>query len=221
MHNFRVENWRLLITLPVVVVLVGGIAGLKRSKGRDLAQLPDRPSAKTVIVAGVGETARPPRGPRASTTVLDVEVIAIATEDAREVRLSVPGGADHTTIILPDSAGRITELRIGPWVSFGVAVVVEATNEETKETSYHWATANVIAREKRVGRPTGAQFLKSKVNYDMGCLINPESDSIYMVLSRHQRASGGQSVSGYVFIHNCPVGTTSGSVIPFEASQRW
>ena len=106
-------------------------------------------------------------------------------------------------------------------MNIGIAVGVEATNEATGEISYRWSTAWVSPTTKRVGNPTGAEFLKSKVNFDMGSLINSSGDSIYMVLSRHQRIDRGQTVDGYVFIHNCPIGISKGSVIPFESTQRW
>ncbi len=222
MRFLHVTTRRRMMVLPVVVaVLWGGIAGRKWVNGHESGQSPtDRTTRDTAIFAEEGAKARRTRDPHASVAVGDLEVLATTTGDAREVRLSVSGGDGNATMTLPESAGRITELRMCPWMNVGVAVAVEATNEVTKDVSYHWATAWVDRKARRVGDPTGAEFLRSKINYDMGSLINPGSDSIYTVLSRYQRNNPGQGVDGYVFIHGCPVGPSRGSVIPFEASQR-
>jgi hypothetical protein len=36
-----------------------------------------------------------------------------------------------------------------------------------------------------------------------------------------EATSDEKTVDGYVFIHNCPIGHSKGSVIRFDAAQKW
>jgi hypothetical protein len=100
--------------------------------------------------------------------------------------------------------------------------VAEVTDEERTERCYYWATAAwVFPSRKVVSHVAGAEFLHTGDDYDLGSLINSESDSLYMVLSRHRRFPFGQTVEGYVFIHTCPIGHSKGSVIRFDATEKW
>ena len=163
------------------------------------------------------------RGPSASATIGDqeaIEVLATPTADGREVRVSVVGDVGGGTIRLPGSGGRVTELRLGAWMRRGVAVVAEVTDEATGDVSYYWRTALLDRKHRWTASPAGVEFLKSKIDYDLGSVVNTDEDTIYMVLSRHQRNMTGQAVGGYVFIHVCPTGSTKGQLFPFEASEK-
>jgi hypothetical protein len=160
-------------------------------------------------------------GPRDSTKVDDAYVTMTASDDRRQARVLFGDGTSQPLVDVPKGAGRITELQICTWLSRGVAVVAEVTNDEKKERSYHWATAWVNPWQKVVRPSGGAEFLRTSDDYDLGSLVNSESDSIYMVLSRHRRMPFEETVDGYVFINNCPIAHSKGSVARFDATQKW
>ena len=159
-------------------------------------------------------------GPQASTRNDDGIVTVTTSDDGRQARIAFDDGTSHALIEVEKGAGRITELRICKWLSIGVAVVAEVTSAQRQERSYYWATAWVSPSRRIVSNVAGAEFLRTNDDHDLGSLVNSESDSLYMVLSRHRRLPSGQRVEGYVFIHNCPIGHSRGSVIPFEQTQR-
>jgi hypothetical protein len=160
-------------------------------------------------------------GPQASTKVDGGHVTVTASEDGRQAQILFGDGSSRTLIDVAKGAGRITELQICTWVHSGVAVVAEVTSEERKERSYYWATCWANPWRGMISNVAGAEFLRTSDDHDLGSLINSESDTIYMVLSRHRRFDFGQTVEGYVFIHNCPIGHSKGSVIRFDATQKW
>jgi hypothetical protein len=204
-----------LTVLAIAVLVIGtNIATSFVVRARQKDDLPWRLHVRKPGMSGA-------LGPQASTTIDDVSVTVTTSEDGRQARLSFGEGTSRTLIDVAQGAGRITELQVCTWLRNGVAVVAEVTTEERKERSYYWATTWVNPWQKVVSNVAGAEFLRTSDDYDLGSLINSESDSIYMVLSRHRRFPYRQTVEGYVFIHNCPIGHSKGNVIRFDATEKW
>ena len=211
-------TWIIAPGAVIAVFMIGLSFALEDGRNRPVMRDP-----------GLAPPERAPRStqrPRASATLGDqevIEVLATPTADGRGVRVSVVGDEGGGTIRLPGSGGRVTELRIAPWVRHGVAVVAEVTDEATGDVSYYWRTAWLGRKGRWAVGPLGpaVEFLRSKIDYDLGSVVNTEEDTIYTVLSRHERNLSGQTVSGYVFIHVCPSGSSRGQLFPFEVSEKY
>ena len=153
-----------------------------------------------------------------AVTLSGAEVQARVTENGRDVALSI-GGEGSVNVGLPETE-KVSEVRIGRWMKTGIALAIETRNSDTNEVSYFWATAWVNAGASQVGKPVFDCFLKSKLEYDIVGVVNSQSDSIYVTLMCHQRRNDAQSLDGYVYIQNCPVGPVEGVLLPLTVGDE-
>lgn len=153
-----------------------------------------------------------------AVTLSGAEVRAMTTDDGRDVTLSI-GGNNAIHVGLPEFEN-VSEIRIARWMKTGVALAIETLNIKTNEVSYFWSTAWVNSTESQIGKPVVDRFLKSKIDYDVVGVVNSQSDSICITLLRHQRGNESQSVDGYVYVNNCPVGPVKGVLLPLTAEEH-
>lgn len=99
----------------------------------------------------------------------------------------------------------------------GVALAVE-TVAPSGERSWWWAT---VALEGDLLRPVAcSRFLQGETDFDLVGIVNSMGDSIYVVLARHIRPpEGPDGVSGYVFVHDCPIGAVPGALYELSAKR--
>lgn len=178
-----------------------------------------------------------------SLTVAGRQVKVSATERPGELQVLTRGGTDSLLVKLPESAGRITELRACSW-SFGtlsgVAVGVETESRNSTAThplrSYYWATMQWP--EVSLPGNSGSQhpqnlelravsnFLSDVGDFHITEMANPTDDSIYVVLSQVERLvekgtrALEEDLAGYLFVHACPVADIPGGLYELRAGYK-
>jgi len=168
--------------------------------------------------ADVAPAADQVTAPQQTTVVVQqFEAIASASDDGLSLLLSTKDGKAARKVSLTGAVGPISEIRAAKWLGMGLVLAVESRDAKTGERSYHWLTAWVGPQE--VGQPAQARFLKTETDYDIAGVVNSQSDSINIVLTRHIREGERQTVDGFVFIHNCPIGQSEGELLPISAGK--
>jgi hypothetical protein len=168
--------------------------------------------------AGLAQAADSTAAPLRTTVVAQkVEAVATTADDGLSLLLSTKNAKQARNVKLTGAVGPITEIRAAKWLGWGFVLAVETKDAKAGTQSYHWLTAWVGSEE--VGQPAQARFLRTETDYDIAGVVNSQSDSINIVLTRHVREGERQTVDGYVFIHNCPVGQSEGELLPFSVGK--
>lgn len=178
-----------------------------------------------------------------SVTVDGRHVQFLTTKRPREIQVVTNGEAETLLVELPDGAGNITELRACTW-SWGrypgVAIAVETESRNSTATqprrSYYWATMR-WPEESLPGRSDPqqppkleltavSQFLSDVGDCDITEMGNPGGDTIYVVLSQVDRLLKqgnnflNEDLTGYLFVHYCPVFDISGALYELRAVHK-
>ncbi|GEM_PF-5244069 len=125
--------------------------------------------------------------------------------DGKEVTISVDKTGKTLVVqgkTLISFPGKVTELRAGLWYG-GYALAIETRSNDTKGDGfeYWWFTSH--CRE-------ATRFLETATDYDLGGVVNSTGDSIYILLTHHDRGGKEETVSGYAYVHNCPIPAAAG-----------
>ena len=151
-----------------------------------------------------------------ATVSIGTSEVKYSTADSKEVLLTLIGSKETAHIRLPGDVGRITEIRACPWMDDGIALALE-TRLANGRRRYFWSTLRLDIEQKMFGEPVVDQFLDVEDDYDITGIVSSKGDSIYVVLSRQTRSQPAEEISGYVFVHNCPVGPIKGQLYRLRA----
>ncbi len=166
----------------------------------------------------------PPARPTAVVIMNCLEIRLAGTASPTEIELAAEGLAEPVRFTVPKAEGRITEIKACPVVKTTfhmLAFAIEVTSNDGSERSYYLALASVDYKGKTISviraeslRPAIEKFLSVKEDYDIAGMSNSGGDSVYVVLSRHTRLPPAAQVTGYVYVHDCPVVLGSGITGP-------
>jgi hypothetical protein len=146
-------------------------------------------------------------------------VQATVADEGREVVLSVVAGKAVVVNVGLPRDGRVTEIRMTRWMNMGIALAIEKQDAETGKFTYYWSTARMY--DGQIAQPVVDRFLNSEIDYDVAGVVNSQSDSIYISLLRHERHEESVSLSGYVYVNNCPVAPgLTGRLYPLQSTDK-
>ena len=183
--------------------------------------------AGTILLIADEPKARPDRSTEAAITV-EADQLLFTPGGLGEVLITDIKEKTEYRLSIPEPKERVTEVRACRWVKRGFALAVETVPEKAEkptQRSYYWVTGWLgktdeppqdgtgNAKPRLRAHGTADRFLVTDENLDVAMIANPNSDTIYILLTTFRHTADGYDVNGYTYLNGCPVAPGGGGLL--------